>query len=61
MKKIICSIKTNVFKFIKSLNWKMLVVLGAFCIILAILNNIFVDESKSVEWIGSQPVLEVPE
>ncbi len=39
----------------------MLVVLGAFCIILAILNNIFVDESKSVEWIGSQPVLEVPE
>jgi len=61
MKKIICSIKTNVFNFIKSLNWKMLVVLGAFCIILAILNNIFVDESKSVEWIGSQPVLEVPE
>ena len=32
-----------------------------FCVVLAILNNIFVDDSKSVEWIGSQPVLEVPE
>jgi len=61
MKTIIYNIKTNAFHYIKSLNWKMLVVLGAFCIILAILNNIFVDESKSVEWIGSQPVLEVPE
>jgi hypothetical protein len=61
MKTIICNIKTNTFHYIKSLNWKMLVILGIFCVVLAILNNIFVDESKSVEWIGSQPVLEVPE
>lgn len=61
MKTIICNIKTKVFDYIKTLNWKMLLILGVFCIVLAVLNNIFVDESKSVEWIGSQPVLEVPE
>ncbi|HOG68776.1 MAG TPA: hypothetical protein PLT31_01000 [Fibrobacteraceae bacterium] len=61
MKTIICNIKTNVFNYIRTLNWKMLLILGVFCIVLAVLNNIFVDESKSVEWIGSQPVLEVPE
>jgi hypothetical protein len=61
MKKNICKIKTIVFQYIKSLNWKMLIILGVFCVVLAILNNIFVDDSKSVEWIGSQPVLEVPE
>mgnify|MGYP007056010210 FL=1 len=61
MKTIICNIKTKVFDYIKTLNWKMLLILGVFCIVLAVLNNIFVDESRSVEWIGSQPVLEVPE
>jgi Na+/H+ antiporter NhaA len=61
MKKSICKIKTIVFQYTKSLNWKMLIILGVFCVVLAILNNIFVDDSKSVEWIGSQPVLEVPE
>ncbi|HHX16011.1 MAG TPA: hypothetical protein GX724_07630 [Fibrobacter sp.] len=53
--------KTIILNYIKSLHWKHLIIFGFFCVFLAILNNVFVDESKSVEWIGSQPVLEIQE
>lgn len=46
--------------YLKSLNWIVLLGLAAFCIILAIINNIRVSDDKSVEWIGSQDVLEKP-
>ncbi len=46
--------------YLKSLNWIVLLGLAAFCIILAIINNIRVSDDKSVEWIGSQDVMEKP-
>lgn len=53
--------KSIILDYIKSLHWKHLIIFGFFCVCLAILNNVLVDESKSVEWIGSQPILEVVE
>ena len=47
--------------YLKSLNWIVLLGLAAFCIALAIINNIRVEDSKSVEWIGSQEILEKPD
>jgi len=47
-------------QYAKSLNWIVLLGIAAFCIALAIINNIRVDDSKSVEWIGSQEILEKP-
>lgn len=47
-------------KYAKSLNWIVLLGIAAFCIALAIINNIRVEDSKSVEWIGSQEILEKP-
>ncbi|MBP5246384.1 MAG: hypothetical protein J6Z31_00775 [Fibrobacter sp.] len=53
--------KEKLLNYIKSFNWKFLFIFAAVCILLAIINNIRVDDSKSVEWIGSQTVLEKPE
>ena len=46
--------------YLKSINWIVLLGIAAFCIILAIVNNIRVSDDKSVEWIGSQDVMEKP-
>ena len=59
------SIKENkIFLFcinyLKSLNWIVLLGIALFCIALAIVNNIRVDDAKSVTWIGSQDILEKP-
>ena len=59
------SIKENkIFLFcmsyLKSLNWIVLLGIAVFSIALAIVNNIRVDDAKSVNWIGSQEVLEKP-
>jgi hypothetical protein len=53
--------KEKLLNYIKSFNWKFLFIFAAVCILLAILNDIRVDDSKSVEWIGSQEVFEKPE
>ena len=47
--------------YLKSLNWKFLILLSAFCLLLAVLNNFFFAGEKSVEWVGSQQILEKPE
>ncbi|WP_407449389.1 hypothetical protein [Fibrobacter sp.] len=59
------SIKENkIFLFcinyLKSLNWIVLLGIALFCIALAVVNNIRVDDAKSVTWIGSQDILEKP-
>jgi hypothetical protein len=59
------SIKENkIFLFcknyLKSLNWVFIIALTLFCIALAVVNNIRVDDAKSVDWIGSQEILEKP-
>lgn len=46
--------------YAKKLNWVVLLGIALFCIILSIVNNIRVGEGKSVEWIGSQDVMEKP-
>ncbi len=46
--------------YLKSLNWIVLLGIAIFCIALAVINNIRVDDAKSVEWIGSQDVLAKP-
>lgn len=46
--------------YLKSLNWITLLSIAAFSIALAIVNNIRVDDAKSVDWIGSQEILEKP-
>lgn len=56
MKKIIDWTKN----YLKSLNWIVLIGIAIFCIALAIINNIRVDDAKSVDWIGSQDVLAKP-
>ena len=47
--------------YLKSLNWIFLLGLAAFCIALAIVNNIRVEDSKSVDWIGSQEIFAKPD
>ncbi|MCF0225556.1 MAG: hypothetical protein HUK20_14915 [Fibrobacter sp.] len=47
-------------RYLKSLNWIVLVGIAVFSIILAIINNVRVSDDKSVEWIGTQDVLEKP-
>lgn len=59
------SIKENkIFLFcknyLKSLNWIVLLGIALFSIALAVVNNICVDDAKSVTWIGSQDILEKP-
>ena len=46
--------------YLKSFNWVVLVGIAVFCIILAIVNNIRVSDDKSVDWIGTQDVMEKP-
>ncbi|MBO6135302.1 hypothetical protein SAMN05720761_10629 [Fibrobacter sp. UWCM] len=60
MKERIEKIPGLVIDYLKSLNWVVLLGIALFCIILAIVNNIRVGEGKSVEWIGSQDVMEKP-
>ena len=47
--------------YMKSLNWIVLLGIAAFCIALAVINNIRVEDSKSVDWIGSQEILAKPD
>ena len=47
--------------YLESLNWVFLLGLAAFSIALAVINNIRVEDSKSVEWIGSQEILAKPD
>ena len=60
MKEFIQKIKKDALAYLKSLNWIVLLGIAAFCIVLAIINNIRVEDSKSVDWIGSQEILEKP-
>lgn len=60
MKEFILKIKKDALTYLKSLNWIILLGIAAFCIVLAIINNIRVEDSKSVNWIGSQEILEKP-
>ena len=60
MKERIQKIYQDVLVYLKSLNWIVLLCIAAFSIALAIINNIRVDDAKSVDWIGTQDVLEKP-
>ena len=60
MKTLLLKVIDNRKIYLKSLNWIFLLGLAAFCIALAVINNIRVGESKSVDWIGSQEILEKP-
>ena len=60
MKEFAQKIKTDILAYLKSLNWIVLLGIAAFCIVLAIINNIRVEDAKSVDWIGSQEILEKP-
>jgi len=60
MKEKIQKIYQDALVYLKSLNWIVLLGIAAFSIALAIINNIRVDEAKSVDWIGTQDVLEKP-
>lgn len=60
MKERIKKIPGLVIDYLKSLNWVVLLGIALFCIILAIVNNIRVGEGKSLEWIGTQDVMEKP-
>ena len=53
--------KSILLKFLNELNWKFLLGLGIFCLLCAIANNLRVSDEKSVDWIGSQEILEKPE
>ena len=61
MKQILIKILDTLKGYLKSLNWIVLLGLAAFCIALAIINNIRVEDSKSVDWIGSQEILAKPD
>ena len=60
MKEKIQKIYQDVLVYLKSLNWIVLLGIAAFSIALAIINNIRVDNATSVDWIGSQEILEKP-
>ena len=60
MKERIQKIYQDVLVYLKSLNWIVLLGIAVFSIALAIINNIRVDDAKSVDWIGSQEILEKP-
>ena len=60
MKQILLKTVDILKGYLKSLNWIVLLGIAAFCIALAIINNIRVEEAKSVDWIGSQEILEKP-
>ena len=65
MKEKIQKIWSLTLSYLKSLNWIVLLGLAAFCIALAVINNIRlgdpkVSDAKSVEWIGTQEILAKP-
>ena len=60
MKDRIQKIYQDALVYLKSLNWIVLLGIAAFNIALTIINNIRVDDAKSVDWIGTQDVLEKP-
>ena len=60
MKQILLKTVDILKGYLKSLNWIVLLGIAAFCIALAIINNIRVEDAKSVDWIGSQEILEKP-
>ena len=60
MRDFITKIKGCSLAYLKSLNWIVLLGFALFSIALAVLNNIRVDDAKSVTWIGSQEILEKP-
>ena len=61
MKDLISKMTANLKGYLKSLNWIVLLGIAAFCIALAVINNIRVEDSKSVDWIGSQEILAKPD
>ena len=60
MKEKILKIYNLILAYLKTLNWVVLLGIAAFCIVLAIVNNIRVSDEKSVDWIGTQDVMEKP-
>ena len=60
MKEFFEKFKNNALAYLKSLNWIVLLGIAAFSIVLAIINNVRVEDAKSVDWIGSQEILEKP-
>ncbi|MBR5694007.1 MAG: hypothetical protein IKX42_10445 [Fibrobacter sp.] len=60
MKEKIEQLPKQFFAYLKTLNWPVLLGIALFCIILAIINNVRVSDDKSVDWIGTQDVMEKP-
>lgn len=60
MKEKIEQFPKQFFAYLKTLNWPVLLGIALFCIILAIINNVRVSDDKSVDWIGTQDVMEKP-
>ena len=60
MKELVQKFYKYTLDYLKSLNWIILLGIAAFCIILAIINNVRVSDDKSVDWIGTQDVMEKP-
>ena len=60
MKELVQKIYKYTLDYLKSLNWIVLLGIAVFCIVLAIVNNIRVSDDKSVDWIGTQDVMEKP-
>ena len=60
MKELVQKFYKYTLDYLKSLNWIILLGIAAFCIVLAIVNNIRVSDDKSVDWIGTQDVMEKP-
>ena len=60
MKELVQKFYKYTLDYLKSLNWIILLGIAAFCIILAIINNVRVSDDKSVDWIGTQDVIEKP-
>jgi hypothetical protein len=60
MKEKIEQLPNQFFAYLKTLNWPVLLGIALFCIILAIINNVRVSDDKSVDWIGTQDVMEKP-
>ena len=61
MKSIALKVFDYIKTYLKSLNRIVLLGIAAFCIALAVINNIRVEDSKSVDWIGSQEILAKPD
>jgi len=60
MKEKIEQLPKQFIAYLKTLNWPVLIGIALFCIVLAIVNNIRVSDDKSVDWIGTQDVMEKP-